>query len=108
MLDHTCCVFSANMRRASSDAICEPNKIASLHESSDFADEVCDGAGCPPSLLAGSLGCSLEGVGDRSCTVGEELEGQGIGGGSFIVNVGGASVRAAVVSRTFRKARCFA
>jgi hypothetical protein len=51
-------------------------------------------AGCSPSFLAGSLGWSLEGVGDRSCAVGEDLEelkGLGIGGGLFLVNVGGAA-----------------
>jgi hypothetical protein len=74
MLDHTRCVFSANMRRASLDAICEASEIASRHQSADLADEVSHGVGCSPSLLAGSLGCCFEGVGDRSGAAREDLE----------------------------------
>jgi hypothetical protein len=47
MLDHTCCVFSANMR-ASSEAICLPYEIAALHQLLDFSDKLVDGGGRSP------------------------------------------------------------
>src|ERR1700730_9496602 len=85
--DNACCVFSANMRRASLDAICEPSEIACLNKSPDGGDEVADGSSWL-AVCSGALCCAAKGIGDRPFPVGEDLEdleGLGICGGSLFV-----------------------
>jgi hypothetical protein len=72
-IDKACTVFSANMRRASLSAICEPSKIAAFNESPDFGDET---PGGESGLAVGPCPFSgpSEGLRNGTTAAGEGLE----------------------------------